>query len=177
VNDAFTIRKKERSMSEMQWATVDLMGHAQTAGRIEMAGGLLRVDVPEGENYRTEYYGMTAIYSIKIVSEEIARAYAHRTIDVMAYDAPIVTREQHLAAMRQFEQREERLQYRVQELERRLTMVNALPEPSDKTPTRTVYKRDDGVFMEKDVYLACPDLRNKCDVYEIPVDAPFPTDE
>lgn len=118
-------------MSEMQWATVDLMGHAQTAGRIEMAGGLLRVDVPDGENYRTEYYGMTAIYSIKIVSEEIARAYAHRTIDVMAYDAPIVTREQHLAAMRQVEETETRLRYRVQELERRLTAVNALPAPAD----------------------------------------------
>ena len=118
-------------MSEMQWATVDLMGHAQTAGRIEMAGGLLRVDVPDGDSYRTEYYGMAAIYSIKIVSEEIARAYAHRTIDVMAYAAPIVTREQHLAAMRQVEETESRLRYRVQELERRLTAVYSLPASTE----------------------------------------------
>jgi predicted nuclease with RNAse H fold len=74
---------------------------------------------------------MTAIYSIKIVSEEIARAYAHRTIDVMAYDAPIVTREQHQAAMRQVEEVETRLRYRVQELERRLTSINALPVPNN----------------------------------------------
>ena len=47
-----------------QWATIDLMGHAQTAGRISRPqdwGGLLRVDVPmQGEDgvetYRTEYY-------------------------------------------------------------------------------------------------------------------------
>lgn len=114
-----------------QWATVDLMGHAQTAGRIEMVGGLLRVDVPDGDTYRTEFYGMAAIYSIKIVSEEIARAYAHRTVDVMAYDTPIVTREQHLAAMRQAEDATTHLRYRVQELERRLIAVNALPRPSD----------------------------------------------
>ncbi|HAE59747.1 MAG TPA: hypothetical protein DCG54_09665 [Anaerolineae bacterium] len=119
-------------MSEnLQWATVDLMGHAQTAGRIEMAGGLLRVDVPEGDGYRTEYYGMSAIYSIKLVSEEIARAYAHRTIDVMSFDAPIVSREQHIAARRQFEETESLLRQRIFELERRLTAVNVLPPPSE----------------------------------------------
>lgn len=117
------------SEQNFQWGTVDLMGHAQTAGRIEFAGGLLRVDVPDGEIYRTEYYGMAAIYSVKIVSEEIARAYAHRTIDVMAYDAPIVTREQHQAAMRQAESQNDQLRYRVEVLENRLTTVNALPAP------------------------------------------------
>lgn len=80
-----------------QWAIVDLMGHAQTAGRITNEGGLLRVDVPQEESYRTEFYGMQAIYSIKIVSEEIARAYAKRVpIDITyVYNAPIITREQH----------------------------------------------------------------------------------
>src|SRR3990167_7851273 len=36
-----------------QWATVELMGHAQTSGRISRpsdCGGLLRVDVPLGKN-------------------------------------------------------------------------------------------------------------------------------
>lgn len=117
-------------MSEnLQWATVDLMGHAQTAGRVEMTGGLLRVDVPDGDGYRTELYGMAAIYSVKFVSEEIARAYAHRTIDVMAYDAPIVTREQHQAAMYEAEKKNDQLRYRVEVLENRLTAVNALPAP------------------------------------------------
>ncbi len=113
--------------SNEQWATVDLMGHAQTAGRIEMAGGLLRVDVPEGDKYRTEYYGMTAIYSIKIVSEEIARAYAHQSIDVMAYDPLIVTREKHRAALEELERRFISQASKIRELERRLVVVNALP--------------------------------------------------
>jgi hypothetical protein len=80
-----------------QWAIVNLMGHVQTAGRIEL-GALLRVDVPDTSNaagYRTSFYGTAAIYSIDIVSEEIARAYADRTPDIVGYDAPVVTRKQY----------------------------------------------------------------------------------
>lgn len=117
-----------------QWATVELMGHAQTAGRISRPsdwGGLLRVDVPTGDNgaYRTEFYGLAAIYSIKLVSEEIARAYAHREHDSIAYNAPIVTREQHQAALSQAERENYRLRDQVRQLETRLTAVNALPAP------------------------------------------------
>lgn len=117
-------------MSEQeQWATVDLMGHAQTAGRIVMENGLLRVDVPDGESYRTEFYGMAAIYSIKLVSEQIARAYGRTAYDVVAYDTPIVTREQHQAAVSRLEDKNYQLQRQIQELERRLTSINALPAP------------------------------------------------
>lgn len=112
-----------------QWAIVELMGHAQTAGRIEMDHELLRVDVPFGEGFRTEYYGKAAIYKIAIVSEEIARACSTRQLPAMAFDAPIVTRDQHLAAMRHSESETERLRYRVAELERRLTAIHALPAP------------------------------------------------
>lgn len=118
------------SENNEQWATVDLMGHVQTAGRILMEGGLLRVDVPDGESYRTEYYGMTAIYSIKIVSEEIARAYVRRTPDIVAYDQPIVTREQHQSVVRHLEQNAYELQHQVNELTRRLTTINSLPAPA-----------------------------------------------
>lgn len=114
-----------------QWATVDLMGHAQTAGRIAMENGLLRVDVPNGDTYRTEFYGMAAIYSIKIVSEQIARAYGHVSHDVVAYDTPIVTREQHQAVVSRLEQEQYRLREQVRQLERRLTAVNALPAPRE----------------------------------------------
>ena len=117
-----------------QWATVDLMGHAQTAGRIAMENGLLRVDVPNGDTYRTEFYGMAAIYSIKIVSEQIARAYGHVSHDVVAYDTPIVTRDQHQAVVSRFEQEQYRLREQVRELERRLTSVNALPAPREDEP-------------------------------------------
>ena len=113
-----------------QWATVDLMGHAQTAGRITMENGLLRVDVPEGESYRTNYYGLAAIYHIEIVSEPIARAYAHGFHEVYAYDMPIVTREQHQAVVGRLEQQQQRLETEVFELKRRLTAVNALPAPA-----------------------------------------------
>jgi hypothetical protein len=114
-----------------QWATVDLMGHAQTAGCIAMENGLLRVDVPSGDGFKTEYYGMAAIYSIKIVSEEIARAYSHVSRDVYAYDTPIVTREQHQTAVDRMEQQNTALRQQIDELSRRLTSANALPAPKN----------------------------------------------
>lgn len=114
------------------WATVELMGHAQTAGRISRPadfGGLLRVDVPiENGQFRSEFYGMAAIYAIRIVSEEIARAYVRPVRGVISYDAPIVTREQHEAVVRQAEMLNYELREKVRELERRLTAVKALPE-------------------------------------------------
>ncbi len=117
---------------EEQWATVELMGHGQTAGRIEM-GQLLRVDVPlDDGKFRTEYYGISAIYKINLVSEEIARAYAHPVRAVHVYNAPIVTREQHLSAMSHAEHDNERLREQVRELERRLTAINhQLPAPTE----------------------------------------------
>jgi len=119
------------SEQQEQWATVDLRGHAQTAGRIAMENGLLRVDVPNGDTYRTEFYGMAAIYSIKIVSEQIARAYGHVSHDIVAYDTPIVTREQHQAVVGRLESEQYRLREQVRQLERRLIAVNALPAPSE----------------------------------------------
>lgn len=60
-----------------QWCILDLFGHSRTAGHVTEAsiGGcaFLRVDVPEGEGFRTEYYGNGAIYSMRPVSEDIAR--------------------------------------------------------------------------------------------------------
>ncbi len=113
-----------------QWATVDLMGHAQTAGRISMENSLLRVDVPEGDTYRTNYYGLAAIYHIEIVSEQIARAYGRPSHAVVAYDTPIVTREQHVSVVSRLENEQIRLRDQVRQLERRLTAVNALPAPT-----------------------------------------------
>ncbi len=112
------------------WATIDLMGHAQTAGRISRPqdwGGLLRVDVPlDGNTYRTEYFGMQAIYSIRLVSEEIARAYARPVQASLAYDAPIVTREQHEHAIHQAQCQTEELRERVRILEGRLVAIRAI---------------------------------------------------
>lgn len=118
------------------WATVELMGHAETAGRISRPadwGGLLRVDVPLDADgaFRTEYFGMAAIYSIKIVSEEIARAYAKPQRGMIAYDAPIITREQYESAVHQLNMKNNQLVREADELRRRLTSVNALPAPDE----------------------------------------------
>jgi hypothetical protein len=120
-------------MSENQnemWAIVELMGHGRTAGIIRTSdlGGLMRVDVPIENGYRTEYYGEQAIYSIKIVSEEIARAYAMPDRDIMAYDEPIVPRSQFEEALRQARRTNESLVHQLETLRHRLTAVNALPE-------------------------------------------------
>lgn len=118
----------EESKKEI-WAVVELMGHGRTAGIIRESdlGGLLRVDVPIEDSYRTEYYGNAAIYSVKIVSEEIARAYAMPERDIVAYDEPIVPRAQYEEALRHARQRNENLAYQLETLQRRLTAVNALP--------------------------------------------------
>ena len=114
-----------------QWAVVELMGHGQTAGRISTPGewgDLLRVDVPNGDGYTTEFYSLRAIYRIKFTSEQIARAYAPQERDIVAYDAPIVTREQHEAALRDNRVEINTLRRQIDELRNRLTAVNSLPD-------------------------------------------------
>lgn len=59
---------------------VELMGHQRTAGRLseQMVGGanLLRVDIPDGESFRTVFYGPSAIYALHITDEAVAKAAA-----------------------------------------------------------------------------------------------------
>lgn len=120
----------EQSSNQVDiWAVVELTGHGRTAGIIRTSdlGGLLRVDVPVEDGYRTEYYGAAAIYSIKIVSEEIARAYAMPQRDILAYDEPIVPRAEYEKALQMARNSNHTLQRQVDELQRRLTAVNALP--------------------------------------------------
>lgn len=64
-----------------QWCVLDLFGHQRTAGHVTEAtiGGcsFIRIDVPEKDDkYRTEYYGNGAVYSMRPVSEEVARKIA-----------------------------------------------------------------------------------------------------
>lgn len=123
-------------MNEQQnemWAVVELMGHGRTAGIIRTSdmGGLLRVDVPIENGFRTEYYGAAAIYSIKVVSEEIARAYALPVREINVYDEPIVPRAQYEEALQLANRANRALQVQVEELQRRLTTVHALPSPSE----------------------------------------------
>lgn len=63
-----------------QWGIVELMGRQQTAGRLteETIGGaaMLRVDFPDGETFRTAYYGPSSIYALHVTEEQVARAAA-----------------------------------------------------------------------------------------------------
>jgi hypothetical protein len=74
------------------WGIVELMGHQRAAGRLseQTVGGanLLRVDIPDGENFRTVFYGSSAIYAVHITDETIARASAaaHCTRPTYAYE-------------------------------------------------------------------------------------------
>lgn len=114
-----------------RWAVVELMGHGRTAGviRTESIGGLLRVDVPVGDDgFQTRYFGEAAIYSISIVSEEIARAYATPDREILAYDEPIVPRSEYERALREMRNQMGQMERRNRVLENRLTAVAALPD-------------------------------------------------
>lgn len=133
------------------WAVVELMGHGRTAGLIRTSdlGGLLRVDVPIEGGYRTEYYGAAAIYSIKVTSEEIARAYAMPSRQIVAYDEPIVPRVEYEKALQMARHNAEVLNRQVQELQRQLTAVNALPVPQEEQREPEFY--DDEEVWPKDL--------------------------
>lgn len=131
MSDQAVIKTDQQEM----WAIVELMGHAQTAGRVTKPsewGGLMRVDVPGDDgNYTTEFYGMSAIYRVKFVSEEVARAYAPKEWEILGYGAPIVTREEHDSTVRQLRGRTHELEEKIRLLQNRLTAVNVpqLTEP------------------------------------------------
>ena len=112
------------------WAVVELMGHVTIAGRITKPGeygGLWQVDIPEGESFRTEFFSSQSVYRVRIVSEEIARAYACPSHQVIEYDAPIVTREEYVNAMERAREQYSCVVSENDELRRRLTVIKALP--------------------------------------------------
>lgn len=126
----------EQQKNDM-WAIVELMGHGLTSGMIRKSdlGGLLRVDVPVGDGFRTEYYGEQAIYSIKVVSEEIARAYSVEEREINVYDTPIIPRAQFEEALHKVRGEVEKVRHENEVLRRRLTQVNSLPEPKESEPS------------------------------------------
>lgn len=116
------------------WAIIDLMGHAQTAGLIKASdmGGLLRVDVPMEEGFRTEYYGAQAIYAIRVVSEEIARAFALPDREICSLNTPVVPRAQYEEALQKARSHNQSLQRQIDLLSKRLLAVNSLPEHKEE---------------------------------------------
>lgn len=116
------------------WAIAELMGHLTLAGRVTKPGeygGLWQIDVPEGDTFHTEFFGSQGVYRIRIVSEEIARAYSKKN-EVLEYSAPIVSREEHEAAMQTAQERIASLCQTVRNLQDQLAhMLPASTEPDD----------------------------------------------
>jgi|GEM_PF-1673818 len=132
-SEAMQMLGKGYSPSNDAWAVVDLLGHVTIAGRITKPGeygGLWQIDIPEEETFRTEFFGSQSVYRLRMVSEEIARAYAKPNHDIIEYDAPIVTRAEHENAMMRAREALSNAERQNEELRRRLVAVNALPEPS-----------------------------------------------
>jgi len=105
------------------WAIAELMGHLTLAGRITKPGdngGLWQIDIPDADSFHTEFFGSQSVYRIRIVSEDIARAYVSHH-EMIEYNAPILTREEHEAAM-------DRAQETIENLRREMDKLrHALP--------------------------------------------------
>src|SRR4030042_6784423 len=122
------------------WAIAELMGHLTLAGRITKPGdngGLWQIDIPDQDSFHTEFFGSQAVYRIRIVSEKIARAYVSHH-EIIEYNAPILTREEHEAEMDRAREMIENLQQKVKQLH----MTLALP-PGDRMIDPEEYEDDD----------------------------------
>jgi hypothetical protein len=127
------------------WAVVDLMGHITIAGRVTKPGeygGLWQIDIPKEESYCTEFFSSQSVYRIRIVSEEIARAYALQQHEVIEYNAPIVTRAEYENAIALVQEKYIQLKQQNEILKERLIAINALPAPSED---------GEGVYIRPDV--------------------------
>ena len=74
------------TLPEERWAVVELMGYASAAGRVtsvtEYGATLMRLDIPLSDgSFATQDIGGSAIYRIRYVTEEVARAAAARMAD------------------------------------------------------------------------------------------------
>jgi hypothetical protein len=70
-----------------QWCVIEMMGHQSVVGRCseeQIAGAtLLRVDVPDGDSFTTQYLGGGSIFRIRVVSEDVARRLSETRSDHM----------------------------------------------------------------------------------------------
>ena len=137
------------------WAIAELMGHLTLAGRITKPGdndGLWQIDIPgKGlmqDVFHTEFFGSQSVYRIRIVSEEIARAYVSHH-EMIEYAAPIVTREEHEAAMDKARERITELRDEVEQLKRGLP-PGYIPDENqreDDFDDDDDYEEDDGSLI------------------------------
>lgn len=78
--DALADRRSQQSTRFDDWAIVELMGHRRLAGRVQETrlGGadVLRIDVPAGDGFTTQFYGGSALYCLTPTTESVARQIA-----------------------------------------------------------------------------------------------------
>lgn len=83
--------------TEPTWALVEIMGHRRRAGlcqEVDLFGSKqLRIDIPAGDGFVTEFYGGSAIFAFRPATEEVARALADqigdpRPVNPVAYRLP-----------------------------------------------------------------------------------------
>lgn len=59
------------------WVLLELMGHRQRIGRAREeyvgSGKMIRIDIPTDDGDVTEFYGTNAVYSLRPISEEVAK--------------------------------------------------------------------------------------------------------
>jgi hypothetical protein len=73
---------KKQTQPEM-WAIVELMGHVRLAGRLteeEKFGSKMgRLDIPQDDDFVTQFFGGGSVYRITVVTEAVARQAAKQT--------------------------------------------------------------------------------------------------
>ena len=115
------------------WAIAELMGHLTLAGRITKPGdngGLWQIDIPDADSFHTEFFGSQSVYRIRIVSEQIARAYVSHH-EMIEYNAPILTREEHEAEMDRAREVISQLRKKVEKLQLALPPGDQLEDPEE----------------------------------------------
>jgi len=115
------------------WAIAELMGHLTLAGRITKPGdngGLWQIDIPDADSFHTEFFGSQSVYRIRIVSEQIARAYVSHH-EMIEYNAPILTREEHESKMDLAREVISQLRKKVEKLQLALPPGDRLEDPAE----------------------------------------------
>lgn len=69
-------------LKDLGWAVLELMGHRRLGGLVRedlFAGSkVIRIEIPDGDGFTTQFYGGGSLYALTPTTEEIARAVAAR---------------------------------------------------------------------------------------------------
>lgn len=113
------------------WCTLELNGHNRSAGLISISrdwDGLFRLDVPIADGgFYTELYGKSAIYRVRFVPEQVARAKAPAPEDeILTWDIGLVTQDEYNEALNKMREEKKKLTRRVFQAEREMEAVRAM---------------------------------------------------